>query len=549
MTTTPAPSGPSPARADGATAPLTALIARLPTGMKMLLILSMALLPLGIIALLASLQTAQINRMRRIATIQVIAIDSADRLDLSLTRTTLALRAAGVALTENSASAASCRHTLAALTATPGPAMRIAIFDRGGGLLCATRGFRPAQPPVAAGPQRVTLLAGGNTLRLVAVSPDGAVVALADLPRETIAAIAHPRVANGAYDLALSRGGVTMALAQIRSPPLGRSVPTTVPVASGQLLLTVTLIAAPVSASEALMILLPILMWIAAAATGWLVMDRLVLRPLAILQGAVDAYRAGDARMRLPPLTTPAREMRRLGEAFRGMAGTVAGHEAELEEGLARQTKLTREVHHRVKNNLQVVASLLSLHARGAQSAETAAAYAAIQRRVDALAIVHRSHYAELEANQGVALRPLIAELAANLRASVPSEIRPPTITVDLKPFYATQDVAVSVAFLVTELVELPMICTPGARVAILLEGTAEPGRAALSIQADALREDGCADAVMLARFSRVVEGLSRQLRAKMARDPAGRMTIEIMVNAAADPAAPEAAAIVAARH
>jgi two-component system, sensor histidine kinase PdtaS len=80
-----------------------------------------------------------------------------------------------------------------------------------------------------------------------------------------------------------------------------------------------------------------------------------------------------------------------------------------------------REVHHRVKNNLQVVASLLNLHARGAKTEDASAAYASIQRRVDALAVVHRNHYAELEENRGVALKPLISELGANLRANAPA--------------------------------------------------------------------------------------------------------------------------------
>ena len=107
----------SPRPASGAATPFARSFGRLSTGLKMLIILSMALLPLGIIALLASIQSAQVNRQRRVATIRVIAIDSADRLDLSLTRTVLAMRAAGTALAENSASVASCRHTVAALDA------------------------------------------------------------------------------------------------------------------------------------------------------------------------------------------------------------------------------------------------------------------------------------------------------------------------------------------------------------------------------------------------------------------------------------------------
>src|SRR3546814_3602585 len=63
----------------------------------------------------------------------------------------------------------------------------------------------------------------------------------------------------------------------------------------------------------------------------------------------------------------PSQEIRELGEAFRTISRTVALHEADLAEGLIRQTKLTREVHHRVKNNLQVISSLINFHARGAR--------------------------------------------------------------------------------------------------------------------------------------------------------------------------------------
>ena len=150
-----------------------------------------------------------------------------------------------------------------------------------------------------------------------------------------------------------------------------------------------------------------------------------------------------------------------------------------------------------MKNNLQVVASLLNLHSRGRQSEEVAAAYASIQRRVDALAVVHRNHYAELEENRGVALKPL--DLRAR-RQSARDRARqaPPAmqIRLDIGPFYATQDVAVSVAFLVTEIVEFGMLC--GARqVSIVLERDG-PGTARLSIEVDSLAGGGDCDEALV---------------------------------------------------
>lgn len=196
---------------------------------------------------------------------------------------------------------------------------------------------------------------------------------------------------------------------------------------------------------------------------------------------------------------------------------------------MERQTRLVREVHHRVKNNLQVVASLLNLHSRGSANEEVAAAYASIQRRVDALAVVHRNHYAELEENRGVALKSLISELGANLRATAPASAAHMQIRLDVEPFYVTQDVAVSVAFLVTEIVEFSMLCGSRA-VAISLVG-AEPGTARLSIESDSLGADATCEEQLFERFDRIITGLARQLRSTLDRDlDLGRYSVVLAV-------------------
>src|SRR5204862_3901171 len=135
--------------------------------------------------------------------------------------------------------------------------------------------------------------------------------------------------------------------------------------------------------------------------------------------------------------------------------------ERDMAGALEGQRRLVREVHHRVKNNLQVVASLLNIHSRGAETAEARAAYAGISRRVGALSIVHRNHFAEMEENRGIALRPLVTELAAALRASAPETARGLRIDLELDGLNPTQNVAAAVAFLVTEIVELAMLNAP----------------------------------------------------------------------------------------
>jgi two-component sensor histidine kinase len=186
-----------------------------------------------------------------------------------------------------------------------------------------------------------------------------------------------------------------------------------------------------------------------------------------------------------------------------------------------------REVHHRVKNNLQVVASLLNIHGRGAETADARAAYAGISRRVGALSIVHRNHFAEMEESRGIALRPLLAELAAELRAGAPEPARGLTIELDLDTVYTTQDVAVAVAFLITEIVECAMLTCPQEPIEISLRRTSEL-TARLTLASPILVPDDAHEPGK-AQFERIVTGLAKQLRSSLERK-LGRYSVEMPV-------------------
>lgn len=501
------------------------------TGLKMFLIMSLALLPLGLVAVWASIYSATENSEQRAEQTLARLDIKAQRLNEMLARSAGTVRAAAAAVAAAPPDSQVCERVLQRLaSARVGPA-RYAFYEPDGQLRCATAGFAPAAPRARRGvAEALEIARGGTTLRLSLFDERGAAEAVADFSHETLERVTFIPGTRANFNLELVGGDRVMPLRRdYRAVPFGRTLSDSAPIGDGRFRLRIELASIPIRPIDVFVILLPIMMWLAAAVIGWLLINRLLLKPLARMHGVVADYQPGVTPLALPAVRSPAREIAALGDAFDQATRTVARHEAELGAAVERQTRLVREVHHRVKNNLQVVASLLNLHSRGAANEEVAAAYASIQRRVDALAVVHRNHYAELEENRGVALKPLISELAANLRATAPASASAMQIRLDVAPVHASQDAAVSVAFLVTEIVELGMLA--GASLVSIVMEKAGPGVASLSIQVDSLADAVDRDERLLERFDRIVTGLARQLRSTLEREPErGRYSVLVAV-------------------
>jgi hypothetical protein len=498
----------------------------------MLFIMSGALLPLGLLALLASLQSLHTKRLQHRADARLVATSEARQLDVVVYRAANVVRFASGA---EIGGGPRCQSLIAEADRLLPPGTRIALFEINGRPRCTSPGFELADttpPPRAIGAELSLVTSGATSggLRFAIRSENGA-FGIGELSREALVQAVEGE--DRAQGMVLRQGDHALVLATATATgPLAHRVAVASQVGGGQLTLVVTSAVNAISAVEILLVLLPLIMWAAAALIGWVVINQLLLRPLGRLQRSVaNAAVAGatSGHFIMPRLQTPAREIRTLAEAFATATEQIAQREMRLEEGLRNQVLLTREVHHRVKNNLQVVASLINLHARGT-GGEVATAYASIQRRVDALAIVHRNHYAELEKHNGVSLRALVAELTANLRAGAPAGAVNFAITLNRIAGNVSQDVAVPVAFLITELVELLMTRAPREPVRITLETTDLPTRATLTITSLGLSALGAEDAD-LERFGRIIAGLARQLRSALAFDAAqGRYSIAIPI-------------------
>ena len=488
--------------------PAAALV-QLPTGAKVFLYLILCLLPLALIALFTTLQSTRNADTEARARLGAAAGESSGVLRDILVNHVSQLADALAALEANPHDVPACTRLAGTFATTAGE----------GRVICGQRFRAEDRARLQHRQVRTTLEADGMTLRIGGRTGS---TATAFYSKTTLAALIQPSGFVPEYGAALMQNGERLVLRRLEGAgPLDRReiIPSNLGIDG--LELEMSMLGTPITSPMIINTVVLVLMWLAAAGISWFVVDILLIRPLRRLRASVGAYKPGEVIDIKRFGDMPAAEIRELGDTFRDISRTVKEHEADLAEGLVRQTKLTREVHHRVKNNLQVIASLINFHARSARSEEASEAYASIQRRVDALAVVHRHHYAELEENRGLDLRSVIGELAANIRATAPERAQGLGVTLDISPVLVNQDVAIAVAFLLTEIVELAMNCNPAAQIRISIKPIDDDEhRALLRVTSPALVESPALETLVENRYGRVIGGLARQLRTKLHHDP-----------------------------
>ena len=171
---------------------------------------------------------------------------------------------------------------------------------------------------------------------------------------------------------------------------------------------------AGVLASAAAPIAAPLLMWLLAIGVAYVAIDRLVVQHVIYLAKLTRAYGRGRLDLRPEANAEAPREIAMLGQDLARMAGQLETREGALREAAEAKRVLLAEVYHRVKNNLQMIVSLLSLQRRRAASEAERAAISRIEGRVHSLALVHQKLYASGDLTR-VALDDLCRDVVATL--------------------------------------------------------------------------------------------------------------------------------------
>jgi two-component sensor histidine kinase len=160
----------------------------------------------------------------------------------------------------------------------------------------------------------------------------------------------------------------------------------------------------------------PVLAWLLALMCVTWVSERIVVRWLVYLERVAALYAKGKFSVRPTQAVHAPAEIRNLASTLNDLADTISARNQSLTASLEEKDALMREIHHRVKNNLQIISSLLSMQQRALTDAPAKAAVGDTRQRIAALALIYRTLYQSDDlryADARVFLTDLVGQLIA----------------------------------------------------------------------------------------------------------------------------------------
>ena len=158
--------------------------------------------------------------------------------------------------------------------------------------------------------------------------------------------------------------------------------------------------------------ILPIIMWVASLVVAFWALNRLAITHIGKLGRQMRHFALNRTLPRKPLGERVPVEIVAMEQAFLAMANSILQDEARLEDSLREKNILLKEVHHRVKNNLQLISSIMNMQIRQAPTEANKRVLQRLQDRILSLATVHKSLYQDNEmarVDAGILMREIVA--------------------------------------------------------------------------------------------------------------------------------------------
>lgn len=258
--------------------------------------------------------------------------------------------------------------------------------------------------------------------------------------------------------------------------------------------------------------LLPIVMWVASLVVAFWALNRLAITHIRKLGRQMRHFALNRTLPRKSLGDQVPVEIVAMEQSFLGMARSILQDEARLEDSLREKNMLLKEVHHRVKNNLQLISSIMNMQIRQAPTEANKRVLQRLQDRILSLATVHKSMYQDNEMSRvdaGILLREIVARsLEVGMEANAGIQV-----TEDYDSIMIGPDDAAPLSLLTSEAVTnalkyVPRCQAGNSRIELSLKYTG-PERAVLRILNTA---GGTAPEEGTGLGSRLIQAFSRQL-------------------------------------
>src|SRR5690606_32879155 len=126
--------------------------------------------------------------------------------------------------------------------------------------------------------------------------------------------------------------------------------------------------------------------------------------------------------------------------------------EEQIKNSLKEKELLLREIHHRVKNNLQIISSLLSLQSSYIKDQQTLEIFRDSQNRVKSMALVHEKLY-QMKDLAGIDLPEYINDLTQMLRNTYRRQAGAINFHLDIDKIVLNIDMAIGLGLIINELI------------------------------------------------------------------------------------------------